>query len=395
MNMRCKLSTIRGWIGVLACGTTFCASAFTYTNNTDLLLALYKSPYKDMVFNLGSVSNFFNLPNGTVVTVTNFNAAVAKANFNNNLAQVSFALMAITPPGSPINAGKRRTWVTSSAGTPTDLYSGFQSSQYTVINQVGTLSTSVSSQIMPGVVTNYVAVSAGDASYGSFAYTVIVSPSASLGGQCAFTVEQTVPGTAGFFELKAVTNPNGPFPASTQLGSFSLALDGTLTFTAGVSGTPPSVTTGPSGATVVLGGSTNFSVVASGTQPLSYSWRRNSNELSSFNATLSLNNVQLAQAGYYDVVVSNAYGMVTSAPVSLRVLVAPTASHRVSYNAGNVSVPISNSVNGLVYTLQYRTNAAKGSWIDVPSSLTGNGTTLTLQDASSQDTSRFYRVRVD
>ena len=57
---------------------------------------------------------------------------------------------------------------------------------------------------------------------------------------------------------------------------------------------------------------------ATGTAPLGYQWRLNGTPLSwATNATLVLTNVQFAQAGDYAVVVSNAFGAITSAPASL------------------------------------------------------------------------------
>ena len=491
MIMRCYLSKIRNGISVAGCLAAASAAAFTATN-TDLLLGLYKAPYNDMVFNLGNVSNYFGLASGTVVPVANWNSALAKANFNNNLAQVNFALMAVTVP-TPLNGTSRRTWITCSSGGANDVSTAAQALQCGEITSVGSQSAFLSALLMPGVVTNYVAVSPSDASYGSYAYTsVLVGNAPTLGGSCTFTIDQTVPGALPFYEIKTVANPRGPFPSSTQLGSFSLGLDGTLTFTAGVSGTAPSITTPPqTPVTVFVGGSTNFSVVAGGTQPLSYSWRFNSNSLGSFSSTLSLNNVQLTNAGYYDVIVSNAFGMVTSAPpallvvvpppvppsittppqnpvtvlqggntnfsvvaggtpplsyswrfnsnslgsfsstlslnnvqlasagyydvivsnafgmatsappAQLRVLAAPTAggtNHSLVRSSGQVSLPVS-TIAGLLYTLQYRTNASsKGTganWSDILPSVTGNGTTLNLPDNSASNSARFYRIRVN
>jgi uncharacterized delta-60 repeat protein len=63
-----------------------------------------------------------------------------------------------------------------------------------------------------------------------------------------------------------------------------------------------------------------FSVTALGTDPLSYQWRKDGAGLSGANlATLTLTNVQKLDAGFYDVVLSNEFGMVTSAVAVLTV----------------------------------------------------------------------------
>ncbi len=69
-----------------------------------------------------------------------------------------------------------------------------------------------------------------------------------------------------------------------------------------------------------VGGTASFSVTASGTAPLSYRWSWNgTNLVEATNATLTLNNVQLAQAGNYSVLVSNLAGSTNSAVAKLTV----------------------------------------------------------------------------
>jgi phospholipase/lecithinase/hemolysin len=76
---------------------------------------------------------------------------------------------------------------------------------------------------------------------------------------------------------------------------------------------PPAITTQPSGATVMAGQNTNFTVAATGTPPLAYQWRFNGRALAGATfATLSLTNVQPARAGDYSVKISNPAGSATS-----------------------------------------------------------------------------------
>jgi sugar lactone lactonase YvrE len=78
--------------------------------------------------------------------------------------------------------------------------------------------------------------------------------------------------------------------------------------------TPPTITTQPGSQTVNAGQNASFSVVASGSSPLSYQWSFNGNAIANAtNATLALNNVQLNQAGNYGVLVSNGAGSTNSA----------------------------------------------------------------------------------
>jgi len=78
---------------------------------------------------------------------------------------------------------------------------------------------------------------------------------------------------------------------------------------------PPFVVSLPQSASALVGANVSFAVVAGGTQPLSYQWRRNGLSLSGkVAASIQLSGVTTNDAGSYDVVISNAVGSVTSAP---------------------------------------------------------------------------------
>ena len=85
--------------------------------------------------------------------------------------------------------------------------------------------------------------------------------------------------------------------------------------------TPPSVTTDPQDQTVLVGQNANFNVLASGTFPLGYQWYYNTNTVltNQTGSTLTVTNAQLTDAGGYSVIVSNAYGLATSAVAQLTV----------------------------------------------------------------------------
>lgn len=88
----------------------------------------------------------------------------------------------------------------------------------------------------------------------------------------------------------------------------------------------PVITTQPQGTTVARGGTAVFSVVATGSAPLSYQWSLNGTNLAVAGAaTLTLTNVQPSQAGSYVVTVSNAGGSVVSSAAALTVIDLPTA----------------------------------------------------------------------
>ena len=92
--------------------------------------------------------------------------------------------------------------------------------------------------------------------------------------------------------------------------------------------TPPSVTTDPQSQTILVGQNANFNVLASGTFPLGYQWYYNTNTVltNQTGSTLTVTNAQLTDAGGYSVIVSNAYGLATSAVVQLTVNVPDSPS---------------------------------------------------------------------
>jgi len=99
------------------------------------------------------------------------------------------------------------------------------------------------------------------------------------------------------------------------------------TLTVNAATNAPAITTQPVNQSVTAGQTATFSVVASGTAPLSYQWRKNTANIggataSSYTtpATTSADN-----GAKFDVVVSNTAGNITSAQATLTVNAAPVA----------------------------------------------------------------------
>ena len=87
---------------------------------------------------------------------------------------------------------------------------------------------------------------------------------------------------------------------------------------------PPVIAQSPTNQTVAAGSYASFIVVADGTPELSYQWRYEGADLSGQTGnSLALLNVQPTNAGNYSVLVSNAYGSVTSSIATLTVLTYP------------------------------------------------------------------------
>ncbi|MBI5768497.1 MAG: immunoglobulin domain-containing protein [Verrucomicrobia bacterium] len=118
---------------------------------------------------------------------------------------------------------------------------------------------------------------------------------------------------AGTYDV-VITNSAGSVTSSSAV----------LTVTAAV---PPSITSQPVSTTQFVGGTVSFSVGIFGTAPFTYQWRKNGTVIpGATSSTFSIGNVQTADAGNFDVVVTNAAGTVTSATAVLTTTpaVAPT-----------------------------------------------------------------------
>ena len=157
-------------------------------------------------------------------------------------------------------------------------------------------------------------------------------------------VSQATHGSVGLAGHVATYYPESGFAGTDTFtfaaydgGKNSALASGTITVGAG-SATPPAITTQPSSQTVTEGANVVFTVVASGTGPLNYQWQRDGSALpGATTATLALNNVQLAAAGSYQVVVSSPGGSVASAAAILTVQAVP------------FSVTLSSPVSGTTY----------------------------------------------
>ncbi len=89
--------------------------------------------------------------------------------------------------------------------------------------------------------------------------------------------------------------------------------------------TPPTFSQLPAPQTVNVGQPASFSALATGSAPIAYQWLRNDTILAGkTNTSLSFATTTTNDAAAYRVIASNAGGSITSAPVTLTVLVPPT-----------------------------------------------------------------------
>lgn len=126
---------------------------------------------------------------------------------------------------------------------------------------------------------------------------------------------------AGYFpdeDHAVMWNASSGFPAGTWNDTGSNQLHSAIVEAPAPTVIPPSITLQPTNQTVTAGSNVLFLVGVTGSAPLGFQWRFNGDDLPSrISSTLTLLNVQAANAGAYTVVVTNAGGSVTSAPAVL------------------------------------------------------------------------------
>ena len=151
----------------------------------------------------------------------------------------------------------------------------------------------------------------------------------------------------------------------------------------------PVITVQPEPLTVIIGHTASFDVTTAGSPILTYQWFFNGTIFSNAtNSVLMLQNAFPPNAGVYTLVVTNAYGSITSNPAMLTVLPLCIAAPKILVGGGfqfNF-----DTATGVDYAVEYSTNLIE--WFPFVI-LGGNGVPLTLIDpnvASSQQ--RFYRI---
>jgi hypothetical protein len=158
---------------------------------------------------------------------------------------------------------------------------------------------------------------------------------------------------------------------------------------------PPGITSQPVSQTLIPGQNASFSVVASGTAPLSYQWNFNDRALSgATSSALTLSNVQTSIAGNYSVVVTNIAGSITSAPATLTVT-NPDITLSVPNGAGMTS-------NGFTFQLSVPVGSTcvilaspdLQDWTPIATNVATTESVVFTDTAAASCPRRFYRAMV-
>ena len=146
---------------------------------------------------------------------------------------------------------------------------------------------------------------------------------------------------------------------------------------------------GPTNQALVVGNSTTFSAIASGTPPFSYSWKKNGTTLAGQNANaITLSPVSPSDAGSYSVVVTGANGVVTNS--ATLTLLSPT-NLTAQLNGGSLTLNWPVGYTG--WRLQSQTDSLTvglgKNWSNVSGSEITNRWSVSI---SATNPSRFFRL---
>lgn len=158
---------------------------------------------------------------------------------------------------------------------------------------------------------------------------------------------------------------------------------------------PPAITVPPTNTVVVQGADTRFYVGATGTPPLSYQWRFNGQPTQgATSTTYPIYGAQGANAGNYDVIITNSFGSVTSTPPAtltlLAVQVVPTILTNVNVGANGFSFSF-YGLSNLTYVVQTNQLGSFSNWTGA-ATYQGSNASIRFQDPATNQSSRFYRV---
>jgi uncharacterized repeat protein (TIGR03803 family) len=161
----------------------------------------------------------------------------------------------------------------------------------------------------------------------------------------------------------------------------------------------PHVVVQPTNQTVYMGMNVSFNVVAAGTAALLYQWCLNGTNLTdggnltgSSTSILAINNVSAAIAGTYSVVVSNAYGSVTSTGAVLTVASPPIISRVICNGDGSMTLNFSTAPNTSSRVLATTNLAPPVVWQPLYTNVPGAGGAWQFTDLNASNYPvRFYR----
>ncbi|MDB6123182.1 MAG: Conserved repeat domain protein [Pedosphaera sp.] len=223
----------------------------------------------------------------------------------------------------------------------------------------------------------------------------------SAGANATFNVTATGTGTLNYQWKFNGTNLIGATSSTLNLANVQFASMGNYTVTVSspygnvlssnaflTVNSPPFVTQNPQTQPVVAGTNFSLTVGASGSTPLSYQWRNNGVEIAgAINSVLAFTNTQLSDAGVYSVVITNAFGSVTSLVANITVIAPPV----ITSVSPDQTVPAGTDVT---FSVAATGNPLNYQWLYNGISLGGATTTSLTRPNVQANNNGFYNVIV-
>ncbi len=232
----------------------------------------------------------------------------------------------------------------------------------------------------------------------SFRLNIIPFPNRDMQG---FTASGLPP---GIVIQRLGVNSARLFGVPTQAGTFFGTVTGwrfdppsgesvsdTVTFTVTGGATPATIELQPASVRRLPGTNAVFTVLAQGTEPITYHWRKDSVALGlQTGSTLTLTNLTTNSAGTYSVIVSNSAGTQTTSGAVLSIASRPVISPTKVNNSIRLAF---TGETGVTYRLETATNVAATTWNTLTNltPLTDGPLAVTNAPASSN---LFYRLRL-
>ena len=247
-----------------------------------------------------------------------------------------------------VNVGTNSASYTSSSSLATGSYPV----TVTVSNGAGSVTSNVATlavttaPVAPSISTppSAQSVTAGD----PVTFTVVATGTAPLSYQWNLNNVAIAGATADYYSIASVQSANaGNYTVTVSNGTLPTATSTAVALTVNPVVVAPTISTYPASQSVVAGNSASFSVVATGSAPLSYQWHLDNVNDGSNSASYQSPSTTVIGSHTVTVTVSNAAGSVLSNPALLTVTampVAPSISTQPSAQVVTVGNPVTFTV---------------------------------------------------
>lgn len=226
---------------------------------------------------------------------------------------------------------------------------------------------------------------------GSFTFTVAATGDAPLTYQWSHGLSAIAGATASTLTLSPVAlSDAGSYTVTVRNGAGS-AVSTAVNLTVLPALTAPAISSQPADTRLHAGETLSLTVTATGSQPLSYSWKRNGAAIpgAANSATLSIPSITADQADNYSVEVAGPGGSVTSA--TARITVIPVALRPPTVDAAGLHL-VTDTIVGRRYVLESSPSLDAASWTVAQEFSATQAATEMIQTVLPA-TAQFWRYR--